>query len=55
MDREDVTEVPDGIDPRGAAFTWISCVAYAIIAGRVSLGVEYDLRNRVYEMTEGRF
>ena len=25
-----------GIDPRGEAFTWISCVAYAIIAGVVS-------------------
>ena len=25
-----------GIDPRGAAFTWIACVAYAIIAGVVS-------------------
>lgn len=25
-----------GIDPRGEAFTWISCVAYAIIAGLVS-------------------
>ena len=24
------------IDPRGEAFTWISCVAYAIIAGLVS-------------------
>jgi branched-subunit amino acid transport protein len=25
-----------GIDPRSEAFTWISCVAYAIIAGVVS-------------------
>jgi branched-subunit amino acid transport protein len=25
-----------GLDPRGEAFTWISCVAYAIIAGLVS-------------------
>jgi branched-subunit amino acid transport protein len=25
-----------GIDPRGEAFTWIACVAYAIIAGVVS-------------------
>lgn len=25
-----------GIDPRGEAFTWVSCVAYAIIAGLVS-------------------
>ena len=25
-----------GIDPQGEAFTWISCVAYAIIAGVVS-------------------
>lgn len=25
-----------GIDPRSAAFAWISCVAYAIIAGLVS-------------------
>ena len=25
-----------GIDPRGTAFTWISCVAYAIIAGVVA-------------------
>jgi branched-subunit amino acid transport protein len=25
-----------GIDPNGAGFTWISCVAYAIIAGLVS-------------------
>jgi branched-subunit amino acid transport protein len=25
-----------GIDPRSEAFTWISCVAYAIIAGLVS-------------------
>lgn len=25
-----------GIDPRSAVFTWISCVAYAIIAGVVS-------------------
>lgn len=25
-----------GINPNGAAFTWISCVAYAIIAGVVS-------------------
>jgi branched-subunit amino acid transport protein len=25
-----------GIDPRGEAFTWIACVAYAIIAGVVA-------------------
>lgn len=25
-----------GIDPRGEAFTWVACVAYAIIAGVVS-------------------
>jgi branched-subunit amino acid transport protein len=25
-----------GVDPRGEAFTWVSCVAYAIIAGLVS-------------------
>ena len=25
-----------GIDPKGEAFTWISCVAYAIIAGVVA-------------------
>ena len=25
-----------GIDPDGAAFTWVSCVAYAIIAGGVA-------------------
>ena len=25
-----------GIDPRSEAFTWVSCVAYAIIAGVVS-------------------
>lgn len=25
-----------GIDPRSGVFTWISCVAYAIIAGLVS-------------------
>lgn len=25
-----------GIEPRGKAFTWIACVAYAIIAGVVS-------------------
>lgn len=25
-----------GIDPQSAAFSWISCVAYAIIAGLVS-------------------
>lgn len=25
-----------GIDPKSAAFTWISCVAYAIIAGLVT-------------------
>ena len=28
--------ISSGIDPRGEAFTWISCVAYAIIAGVVS-------------------
>jgi branched-subunit amino acid transport protein len=28
--------ISTGIDPRGEAFTWISCVAYAIIAGVVS-------------------
>ena len=28
--------ISTGIDPRSAAFTWISCVAYAIIAGLVS-------------------
>lgn len=25
-----------GMDPRGEAFTWVSCIAYAIIAGVVS-------------------
>lgn len=25
-----------GVNPRGEAFTWVSCVAYAIIAGLVS-------------------
>ena len=25
-----------GVDPKGAAFTWVSCVAYAIIAGLVA-------------------
>lgn len=25
-----------GVSPRGEAFTWVSCVAYAIIAGLVS-------------------